>query len=102
MVFELYLKYAQNNLLERAYDAFLGLYLASQSSYAALNQRRKISHSTAFIAYVEHLYTPYIFLVMCVGKERKKERKKEQNRYFYGQFTRLGERLVKAWEHFLS
>ena len=52
------------------------------SSHTALNQKRKISDSIAFAAYVECLYTPYSFLVMHIGKERKKERRRRTKQIF--------------------
>ena len=59
MVFDLYLKYAQNGLTETDCDVYLEPYFTSHSSHAALNQKRKISDSRAFASYVERLYTPY-------------------------------------------
>ena len=70
MDFELYLKYSQNGVSERNNDVCLGPQITSHSLHTALNWKRKISNSMAFIS-----YTPCNFLVMCGRKEKRKKKK---------------------------
>ena len=72
MVLWLYLKYAQNGVSERDCNACLGLLLTNHRSHAALTQKRKISDNRAFVAYVEHSYTPYRFELYMTEKKGRK------------------------------
>ena len=85
MFFELCLKYAHNGVLERDRDV---MRVWGCSIHTVVKQKRKISDSRAFAAYVERWHTPYSF-ELCTMK--KKERKKESRTkpIFYGRSSRL-------------
>ena len=66
-----------------AYRIGTVMYVLGHCSHAALNQKRKIFDSGAFVTYLEHSHMPYSFLIVQNRKERKRK-EEEYNGYFKG------------------